>query len=601
MRLIQSRTRPGKSRVLYLAAVVIVSVAMLAYARAAWRSGGSVTDLTFSNIASPEMADTPFDSHGACWGDVDRDGDQDLFVVNFPRGKGESELSRLWRNEGGGVFTDIGRSVGVASLAFGLFQACTFADLDNDGDLDLYLTSKSNKEVGKQSKLFRNDGGGMFTDVTAQAAVGMVELGAASADWADYDGDGDYDGFVGNRSGVGPNGFFEQTGPLTFSDVAMAKGLAGPIGSQLVFLGSWFDYDADGDVDLLLAIDFWGVELYRNDAGGFIRVTTAVLPPATDASPGAPPNNPMGVTWGDFDNDGCFDVFITGMNFHGQGGFDERVVTPDSPTQLYRSNCDGAFSNATKAVGLPVTGLVEWGASFIDFDNDGDLDLSVVAGNTVERLPAGLRREARSARRVATFVTSKLMRMIPARWVAWLYRYEVMIPASGALGRPAAMPNLLYQNQLVETGKASFVEMSAKVRVATFGASRGSAWADFDNDGDLDWFIPGRATPNRLFRNNGPVGNYLRVHLVGDPLRDAVGAWVRIKVGHPAATQVRHVHVLDGYLSQSQMDPHFGLGAAQVVEEIQVRWSGQTIWTAACSNVPANLVVTIVQGVGCNW
>jgi hypothetical protein len=359
-------------------------------------------------------------------------------------------------------------------------------------------------------------------------------------------------------------------------------------------LGSWFDYDADGDEDLLIGIDFWGAELYRNDHGRFTRVTTKALPPAADDTPGAPPNNPMGISWGDYDNDGCIDVFITGTNVPGQGGF-EGDTLGDLASRLYHNNCDGTLIDVTVPSGFRPTGLIEWSANFIDFDNDGDLDLSIVAGNSLQGKPR--QRTLAVARGLINRVVAIPRRLIPYRTAAWAYRYEAMIPASGERGMAAAMPAYLYQNRLVETGKALFVDVTAQMGVGNFGASWGSAWADMDNDGDLDWFIPGRGTPSRLFRNNGPVGNYLRVHLIGAPLRDAAGAWVKIKAG--GREQVRHVHVLDGYLSQSQMDPHFGLGKAQRVDGVWIRWPGTTAWVSMCGPIPANQTVTIAQGGGC--
>ncbi|MGQ0568270.1 MAG: CRTAC1 family protein [Armatimonadota bacterium] len=554
----------------------------------------------FSDIATPAIAGGKIDSGGACWADIDRDGDADLFVANYARHQGDK--SRLWRNDGDGRFTDVGDAAGVSMPDFERSTGCAFADLDNDGDPDLYVTVKATKSKGdrpKGSRLFQNNGDGTFTDTTEAAGVGMLGKGSASSDWADYDADGDYDGFVATRDETDLNGFFEQLRPLSFRDIGAAKGLADPMGAESVFMGSWFDYDADGDLDILLAIDWWGLELYRNDGGAFTRVTTTAFPKATDSTPGAPPNNPMGVTWGDYDGDGCVDLFVSGMNVPGQGGFDVDVFTADSPSRLYRNNCDGTFSDATRTAGFIATGLVEWSVNFVDYDNDGDLDLSVVAGNTSEQLPKSLGRPRSSSRKIITLVASAIRKIVPSRWVAWAYRYEMMIPASGALGPGAAMPNMLYQNQLVETGAATFVDVTNRVGAADVGTARGSAWADIDNDGDLDWFIPAKGTPSRLYRNNGPVGNYLRVHLVGSPLRDAVGAWVKIKVGN--RYQQRHVHVLDGYLSQSQMDPHFGLGKVGTVDEIRVRWPGTTAWMLACSVVPANVKVTITQGGGCRW
>lgn len=576
------------ARFRYLGPLVLIASLVFARFLASGPVSRASDGLMFTDVANAVMAEGKVWAEGGCWGDIDGDDDQDLLVTNA------LAPLRLWKNEGSGRFVDI------APFALTLRSrewvvSCAFIDLDDDGDLDLYVTERGGKKAERLGKLLRNDGRGVYTEITEEAGARIPLAGSASVDWADMDGDGDLDGFVATRWGreaTRKNALFEQIGPLRFRNIAAARGLADPEGPQNAFLGSWFDYDMDGDADLLIAIDWWGVELYRNDRSTFTRVTTEVFPPATDDTPGAPPNNPMGAAWGDFDNDGCIDVFVTGINILGQGGFESRTLT-DFASRLYRNDCRGRFSDLTTAAGFLPTGLVEWGANFVDFDNDGDLDLSVVTGYASPELNPG--RVERLIRTIVAFPR----RLIPANISAWLYRYEAMIPASGQSGPEAAMPKLLYRNQLVETGKATFVEVTYDAGVGDVGASRGSLWADIDNDGDLDWFVPSRRMPNRLYRNNGPVGNYLRVHLVGGRQRQAIGAWVKIRAGN--LQQIRHVHVLDGYLSQSQIDPHFGLGQAALVDELSVRWPNTTRWVRLCERIPANRKVVVTENVGCGW
>jgi hypothetical protein len=540
--------------------------------------------LQFADVASPAMAEPDRLAQSACWADIDRDGDQDLFVAN------SNGPNRLWRNDGQGGFVEIGAAAGVSTL-MRQPSGCAFADLDNDGDPDLFISGRH--DLGSPNSLLRNDGG-RFTDVSATARVQMNDIGAASSDWADVDGDGDYDGFVAARF-VGevrrdkPNAVLRQIRPLVFADGAADLGLADPAGPQNTYLGAWADYDNDGDLDVILAVDWWGVELYQQRSGTIRRVTLEALPPATDATPGAPPNNPMGLAVGDYNNDGCLDFYATGMN--SSGTTSARGEGADLPSRLYRNKCNGTFTDVTQEAGFYPTGVVEWAANFIDYDNDGDLDLAVVAGNVDLH---------RFAKRVKNPLVAALRQMMvvllpqPARLAEWAYRNEVIIPAAGTSGAPAAMPNFLYKNLLMETGQPRFVNVTHEVGLSDLAATRGSAWADIDNDGDLDWFVPNLRGPNRLFRNDGPVGHYLRVHLVGAALRDAVGAHVRIQVGE--RVQYRHVHVLDGYLSQSQMDPHFGLGAARQADVVWVRWPGSTRWVRACGPVAANRVIRIHEG-----
>jgi hypothetical protein len=580
-------------------AIVGAAALVVLFATIAQFGRSQAGPVRFTDIATSEMAEPKADSPGACFGDVDGDGDEDLFVANSGLMQ-RSETSRLWLNDGRGRFVDGAQRAGITSGLQRKFISCSLIDIDNDGDLDLFVASKGTKrDLAEGNKLFENKGDGTFTDRTSGSGVALIGKGGNSSDWADFDNDGDVDGFLANRSTEILNSFFEQVRPFVFRDIGPQKGLADPAGPETTFLGSWFDYDADGDPDLLMALDWWGAELFRNDAGRFTRVTTSALPPATDDTPGAPPNNAMGVGWGDYDNDGCIDAFITGMNIPGVGGFEARVLT-DLASRLYRNNCNGTFTDVTQQSGFGVTGLTEWSANFIDFDNDGDLDLSVVAGNAGERIPANEQGRLRgTARKGVTVIVTAIRKMVPMSWVAWAYRYEMMIPASGSSGPASAMPNLLYQNMLVETGAPTFMNVTDRMGVMSVGAVRASVWADIDNDGDLDWFLPGRGTPNRLFRNNGPTGNHLRAHLIGARIKTALGAWVKIRVGK--AIQVRHLRVLDGYLAQSQIDPHFGVGTATRVDEIWVRWPGTTRWILMCTSVPANVKVTIIERNGCRW
>lgn len=571
----------------------LVALTSIVIATASQYGQGSGPRPMFEDVTPPALREPGSDSTGACWADVDADGDEDLFVANG------NHTSHLWRNTGRGEFVDAGEAAGIIFEKSRQFVSCAFVDVDNDGDLDLYLTGRRNrKNTGPANRLFENLGNGTYRDRTAKAGVGRAKIGGNASDWADFDNDGDLDAYVASRDPDDFNAFFEQLRPFVFRDIGPEKGLADVDGPDTAFLGSWFDYDADGDMDLLVALDYWGVEVYRQDFGRFVRATRVALPPATDDTPGAPPNNAMGIAWGDYDNDGCFDVFITGLNVPGVTGFDTRVMS-DLFSRLYRNDCHGTFTDVTRQAGFRPTGLTEWAANFIDFDNDGDLDLSVVAGNAGERPPEGEKKLSGAGRQLVTLLVTGLRRVIPSRFVAWAYRYELMIPASGSSGPAAAMPKLLYKNLLVESGIPRFIDVTEGVGIRDIGATRGSAWADMDGDGDLDWFMPNRRTPKRLFQNNGPVGAFLRVHLRGTRIRTAVGAWVKIRVG--TGIQVRHVHILDGYLAQSQMDPHFGLGKADQVDEIWVRWPGTARWILMCKAVPANSKVLITEGMGCSW
>ncbi len=491
----------------------------------------------FTNIATTAMGDVNATTNGSCWADFDGDGDPDLWAGhegNFP--------SRLWRNDGSGSFTDVAGSAGLLSGNLKKARGCAWADLDNDGDPDLIVAQAGSIKDTNTARIYENDGDGTFTDRTTGSGISRLSIIDASVSVADTDGDGDHDVTIAARHGrieARFNGHYRQDSPFTFTDIGPSNGLADPAGPQATFLISWFDYDSDGDVDPLVEQDFWGSELYRNDAGVMTRVTSSVFPPPS-ASGGTEPDNPMGASWADYDNDGDFDLVISGMDFVNMG--------PSLRTTLYQNNGDGTFSNVTDAAGLMSTGNVHWDVEFADLDNDGDKDLSIAAGHPQKA------------------------------------------------GVQLAMPNTVYVNQLIETGTATFIDQTDALGLRNVGASWGAAWADINHDGKLDWWLGGRKTASRLFLNGGG-GNAIMVRPVGSVQTDAVGAWVRIKVG--TSYRYDHVRGLDGYQGQSLVPVHFGLGSAELVDEVAVRWPGETSWSVACTLVGANQTVVVVQGGAC--
>lgn len=187
---LRDRGEVRRQRIWRLALSVMVAVSLLAVA-IALGAARSTLPVRFTDVATPAMAEDRTDSSGACWADYDGDGDEDLFVASASRRAGEAV--RLWRNDGGGAFANVADAAAVASEALKRAVGCAFADLDGDGDLDLYVTAGNHRKKGggRENKIFRNNGDGTFTDLTARARVGMPGVGSASSDWADYDMDGD--------------------------------------------------------------------------------------------------------------------------------------------------------------------------------------------------------------------------------------------------------------------------------------------------------------------------------------------------------------------------------------------------------------------------
>ncbi len=276
---------------------------------------------TFTEVGASAGINNIGGGEGSVWGDYDNDGDIDLYIVNA------AGSNWLYRNNGDGTFTEVGASAGVRGIAEG--RSAAWGDYDNDGNLDLYVTIN-----GSPNLLYRNNGDGTFTEVGASAGVNDSG-GGASAAWGDYDNDGDVDLYVGNFSGVGL--LYRNNGDGTFTEVGASAGAASAGRSV-----AWGDYDNDGDLDIITD------NLLRNNGDG--TFTTG------EAYGG---NN---VAWGDYDNDGDLDLYtvrISGSNW------------------LYQNNGNGTFTEVGASAGVADTGT-QYGVSWGDYDNDGDLDLYLV-------------------------------------------------------------------------------------------------------------------------------------------------------------------------------------------------------------------------------
>lgn len=479
---------------------------------------------------------------GLAWGDYDGDGDPDLFLVNF-RGSilsGDADQgpgrSALYRNDGDGTFTDVTAAAGLERATFGL--AASWADYDDDGDLDLYLTNYG------PNLLYRNEGDGTFTDVTALAGVADDRFSAGSA-WSDYDNDGDIDLYVSNYvnfvygdqdlgratrqyasetpytlnpSSYSPvsNRLYRNNGDGTFTDVAAAAGVANPTGRSLG--AAWFDFDLDGLMDLYVANDVSDNGVYHNRGDGTFADIGA-------SSLAADYRGAMGLAVGDYEKDGDLDLFVTHWiaqenaffeNMHAQDWKDD-----DGKRRLF-------FMDAADAVGLGQISLknVGWATGFADLDNDGTLDLWVVNGNTLE------------------------------------FEHD------NSLLRPQLM-QLFWQ----DPGKGFFeVGRQASSALATPLVGRGGAHADYDGDGRVDIAVMVHGGQPLLLHNVSLTGNHwitLRLRQSGGNSR-ALGARVLVRSG--PLTQIAQVGTGGSYLSQNHTDLHFGLKDQSSIDEITIFW-----------------------------
>ena len=490
-----------------------------------------------------------------------RSGDPAAYAVSLAPAAGvEISGNALYRNEGDGTFVEVGAAAGVDDKGYGM--GCAVADYDNDGDQDLYVTNYG------RNTLYRNRGDGTFVDATTTAGVQAPQW-STSAAFFDYDNDGHLDlyianyvdftiatnkvcgGFIqtnaeglraigrGTRSYCAPSEYqgvpdvlYHNEGNGAFADVSIQSGIANPAGKGLGVL-AW-DYDEDGDQDLYVANDGVANFLYQNQGDGtFVDVALQAgvaynLMGESEAG--------MGVDIGDCDNDGDFDLFVT--------NFSHETNT------LYRNDA-GRFKDVTTVAGLgqPSWRLLGFGTNFLDYDNDGDLDLYVANGHVLDRI---------------------------------------------ALFQPGveyAQEHQLFRND----GTCRYEDISAAAGdwFARKQISRGAAFGDYDEDGDLDLLVNNCGGAARLVRNeNGNAQNWSTIRVVGRRgNKDAVGARVRLVSGN--RSQIRQVRRGSSYLSASDPRLHIGLGSGEAIDLLEVEWPGGRL--QRFRDLPVNTVLIVEE------
>jgi len=493
---------------------------------------------------------------GCAFLDYDDDGWLDIYLVN----SGKSDFftpaqplrNALYRNNRDGTFTDVTEKAGVGGGGFGMGVAV--GDYDNDGFPDLYVT-----QYGR-SILYRNNGNGTFSDVTGKAGVG-VQGWASTAVWFDYDNDGRLDLFVGqfasfdkaHECGVGSDGkrhyciprifrpmpswLFHNNGDGTFTDVSKESGIAASLGKAWGAVAT--DVNNDGRMDLFVANDTVGNFLFLNRGDG--RFEEAGLRADIAYSADGRARSGMGVDSADFNQDGWMDLFVANI--------DEEIFS------LYQNNHDGTFDDQAMrlGVGMATRWMSGWGMKFIDYDNDGDLDLFLANG-----FPDDL---------VEDFSSQ--------------VKYHE--------------PLLLFQNK---GGKYKNVsEQSGPVFNKSFSA-RGMAVGDFNNDGGIDVLVAVNDGAPILLRNNvGKENHWLGVKLVGTKSnRDAVGARLTYKAGDLTRSRMK----TGGGSFLSSHDPRMilGLGKRTKVDSMDVQWPQPGGSVEHFTDLPLNRYITIVEGTG---
>lgn len=529
---------------------LLISLLLQPTAGVMFRDITSDAGITFIHHAAPEKKYIVESmSGGVALFDFDRDGLIDIYFVDSQTVETKDDpraaRSALYRNVGNLHFEDVTDKAGVGRAGWGM-GACV-ADVDGDGWPDLYVTGLNGNH------LYRNKHDGTFEDITQRAgvAVGGFSTGCG---FADYDRDGDLDLFVSRYVHIdldhlpqfgkdktceyrgiavqcGPRGLpgetdflFRNNGDGTFTDVTQRTGVGDPRGYYGLGV-AWFDANGDGWPDLYVANDSTPNFFYLNQKNGTFKEMAMPLGVAVSAD--GQEQGSMGIALGDYDNSGRFSIFVTNFSeeynalYHAEG----------AAAGAGSGYIDASWRSKTASASLPYVG---WGTAFLDYDNDGLLDLYVVNGHVYPQLD------------------------------------KTKLGASAGYRQR----RLLYHNR----GDGTFDEVAAQAGPVMLDerVSRGAAVADLDNDGRLDIVINDLdGAPQVLHNEVEPSGHWLIVALQGKPPNTlAIGTVVTARVG--SRRMMRVVQSGTSYLSQDDMRLHFGLGAAEKVDELEMRWPDGT-------------------------
>ncbi len=496
------------------------------------RSAG--LDFVLQNNPTPQKHMIETMPGGVAAFDYNGDGLADIYFTNgaaIPSLQKDSPkfFNRLYRNDGGMKFTDVTNEAGVAGAGYSMGVAA--ADYDNDGHVDLFVAGVY------RNILYHNLGNGKFEDVTEKAGI-KSDKWSVAAGWFDYDNDGRLDLFVVNYAKWTPafdrfcgdparniriychpkwfegvsNTLYHNRGDGTFEDVTERAGIAPHIGRGMSV--AFADYDNDGFTDIFVTNDNLPNFLFHNHGNGTFEEVGLTAGVALTAN-GAPVAS-MGADFRDYDNDGLPDINVTALT---------RETFP-----LFRNQGHGYFQDATYSSRLGALSATRsgWSNGFFDFNNDGWKDLFTANSHVNDR--------------VELFEATEYKQ-----------------------------PNSIFAN----LGDGTFGDVSVEVgedfRIPR--AHRGSAFADFNNDGKIDVVVTALGEPVELWQNTSPDDNHwLVLKLIGTRSnRDGIGARVRI------GNQWNHMTTAVGYASSSYQGVHFGLGKLEVAEKIEIRWPSSVI------------------------
>lgn len=497
----------------------------------------SIGDKELSNIVESSCG-------GVAFLDYDQDGYIDLYITSGTWKEGLSTgpkpdkmpQNHLYHNRGDGTFEDVTKKAGVGGPWYSM--GVTVGDYNNDGYPDLFVSNYG------PNVLYKNNGNGTFTDVTKRAKVGGEENKfSTGAVWLDYDNDSFLDLYVGNylnfdpkyKYYYAPDGFpspmaydaqpdilYHNNGDGTFEDVTKSMGITDRDG-RAMGVGA-VDYDDDGFVDIYVANDHSMNYLWHNNGGkGFTDMGT---PSGTAFGQSGESAVSMSVDFADYTGSGRMDMFIS----------------DDKYCRLYENLGNGIFSDRSYSSGIamPAGQYVGWSSSFIDYNNDGLVDIYKVNGA-----------------------------------LKHLYGQEDQLFENIGNGK--------FKDVSTESGKYFLQEL----------VGRGACFGDYDNDGDIDGYIVNLNDSGAFLRNNkGNQNNWLELNLVGTTSnRDGIGS--RVKISSGGKVQTAQKKSTTGYLSQNDPRMHFGLAKSDMVEKIEIKWPSGKL--QILENIKANQILTVKE------
>ncbi len=523
--------------------------------------------IEFRHFSGQRSSQLPEDmGSGAAWGDYDNDGWPDLFVVNQvgPLTLSDEGISQspahcaLYHNNRDGSFTEVSEQASVDFRGWGM--AAVWGDANKDGWLDLFVTNYG------ENIFYQNNGNGTFSNKTKETGLGNLRGFWAGASWADFNRDGFLDLFVcgyvkyedlrdlgtamqynvATPASINPSTFapernllYQNNGDGTFTEIAMRVGVAGQNGKSLN--AAWCDFDDDGWPDLYVANDVSDNVFLRNLEGN-------VFEEISHKAMVADYRGAMGIGIGDWDRDEDMDMFVThwiaqenALYTNKSGEFSHN----DSKVKAIR------FMDEADRYGLGQIALdyIGWGTSFFDYDNDGRLDLFVANGSTFQQKENS----------------------------------HLLLP----------MRDLLFWNASVDEGFFDVSLVSGKI-FNTKKVSRGAAFADYDNDGDVDIFVVNNGEQCILLKNEGGnQNNWLKVELTGEKSNpQAIGAKLRVVTQDDI--QIRQVGAQCSYMSQNSLVEHFGLGSQSQSDTLEIIWPSGL--KQVFENLLANQTLRITEG-----